>query len=449
MSPLRRRRRPAPPPPEAYDAEATVPVDRPPSQQVVYEEQVPLEAPPRRPRIWPWLLLLLLLVLGGLGALAYFATRDDDDGDASPRTTVAQAAVPDVVGQRADRGVARLLDAGFKADLRRTLSKRASGIVLRQDPAAGNRAQTGSTVVLTVSRGQDTNAVPAVVGLPVGEAFAKVEVAKLRPGAVRVFSPKPVGQVIAQEPGGGTELKREAIVKLRVSRGRQPVDVPDVVGTTAAEATSQLESAGLKADLFRVPADEPEGTVIAQKPLAGERAPRGSAVRVNVSEGRSGTTTTATTTATTTTATTTTTTSTAARATVPDVVGQKQVAAVRALRAAGLDADTKQVPSREPRGTVVAQFPAAGSSAKSGSAVRINVSKGPQQAGTKAVPDLVADDEQTARQRLEQAGFKVRVLRQDTADETEDGVVVDQDPLAGTRLNVGARVTIYVGVFTG
>jgi beta-lactam-binding protein with PASTA domain len=64
------------------------------------------------------------------------------------------------------------------------------------------------------------------------------------------------------------------------------------------------------------------------------------------------------------------------------------------------------------------------------------------------VPDVVGLDEATARQKLENAGFTVAVLDQDTSDPTEDGVVLDQNPPAGDRRKPGAEITIFVGVLT-
>jgi beta-lactam-binding protein with PASTA domain len=411
------------------------------TRQVVYEEAVPVEAPPRRPLIWPWLVLLLLLVVAGLAALFFF-TRDDGDAGSTATTPAAasRVEVPDVVGIRADRAAAQLVDAGLKVEFRRTLSKKPSGIVLQEEPAAATSVPRGSTVVLDISRGADTVSVPPVVGLALNQALQKLQDAGLKGEAKRVASDKPAGQVIAQEPGGSGELKRGATVVLTVSKGTQPVAVPDVVGQTEADAAVALEQAGLKAGVLRVPASEPAGTVVAQSPAAGKKAPKGSRVQINVSKGTSTTGATSTTTTTTTGATTP-----AGSAAVPDVVDLKQKAAKKVLENAGFKADPKLVPSREPKGTVVAQFPAAGKTAKRGASIRINVSKGD---GKVAVPDVVGEDEGAARQRLEKAGFTVTVLDQDTTDPAEDGTVLDETPAPGGRLKPGAEVTITVGRLT-
>ena len=430
MSLLRRRpRRPAP----ARDPEATQPIERPvATEQAVYEETVPVEGRP--PRVWPWLAALAILVLGGLVAL-YILSRDDDDGSSTTTTPTAVAPatvdVPNVVGERADRAAAQLIDVGLKVQIQRRLSKKPSGIVLEQDPAASTSAERGSTVGLVVSRGADTVAVPALNGLQLDEAVTKLQALGLKASTKRVDSDKPAGQVIAQEPGGGGELKKGEGVILTVSKGKAKVAVPDVVGQSRAEATAALGQAGFTVAVQQVPAADPEGTVVAQSPKAGDEAAKGAKVQINVSTGSSSTTTQTPATGT---------------ATVPDVVGLKRAAATNQLQAAGFKVDAREVPSGEPVGTVLAQFPAAGATAKRGGTIRINVSRGD---GKKVVPDVVGLDEAAAQTRLESAGFTVTVVDQETTEPAEDGVVVDQKPPAEGRLKPGAEVTIFVGRLAG
>ena len=401
-----------------------------PVREAVYEETVPVEAPP--PRIWPWLLLLLLAVAIGLGVL-YALTRSDANGNTEPTTTSAPVAtnvdVPRVVGEPADEAAAKLVDAGLKPEFQRQLSKKPSGIVLEQDPSAATPVERGTTVVLIISRARDTVAVPALTGVPLAQALEKLQAMKLKATVKRVVSDKPEGQVIAQTPGGGRELKPGTAVELTVSKGKAKVAVPDVVGQDHATATATLEQAGLQAAVLEVPSTQPKGAVVAQSPKAGEKAPKGSKVQINVSKGAAGGTTTAQ----------------SAKVTVPDVVALEQAAAEQKLRNAGFKVDVRTVPSTEPQGTVVAQFPAAGDAAKRGGTIRINVSRGD---GRKAVPDVVGLEEAPARQKLENAGFTVAVLDQDTSDPTEDGVVLDQNPPAGDRRKPGAEITIFVGVLT-
>ena len=78
------------------------------------------------------------------------------------------------------------------------------------------------------------------------------------------------------------------------------------------------------------------------------------------------------------------------------------------------------------------------------STVRITVSTGPE---SKPVPNVVGQDEDEARQTLEDDGFKVKTKQQETDDPTLENTVLDQNPSGGVRAEPGSTVTIYVGKF--
>jgi serine/threonine-protein kinase len=217
------------------------------------------------------------------------------------------------------------------------------------------------------------------------------------------------------------------------------------VGQPSADAQAALKQAGFAYTIVLVPSDQPRGTVVSQSPAGGTTAPQGSKVRLNVASGAGGTTT-GTGTATTATTGTSTTPATVA---VPRVVGLNQTAAQRRLQAAGLTSRVVYVASTQPAGRVVAQRPLPGTKVKSGSRVRLNVSIGPNPQASTPVPDVLGQDEATATTTLQNAGFQVIVIDQPTADQTEDGIVLDEQPSGGTRAPRGAVVTIYVGRFSG
>ncbi|MBA3347377.1 MAG: PASTA domain-containing protein, partial [Actinobacteria bacterium] len=93
---------------------------------------------------------------------------------------------------------------------------------------------------------------------------------------------------------------------------------------------------------------------------------------------------------------------------------------------------------------VVGQSPEANSQQGRGSTVTLQVSEGPV---TAAVPDVTSQSEEQARGALENEGFRVRVVREDTDDPTLDGIVTSQDPPGGTELEPGERITLFVGRF--
>lgn len=141
--------------------------------------------------------------------------------------------------------------------------------------------------------------VPQVVGLEEAAAVGKVRARRLDPNVSRVFSKKASGVVIAQEPDAGTKLKRGEVVALSVSKGPSAVAVPNLVSLTEADAVAQLTQVGLQADVVQVPSNQAAGKVVAQNPTAQTKVDPGSTVRLNVSRGRTQTTTVTTTTQTT------------------------------------------------------------------------------------------------------------------------------------------------------
>ena len=62
---------------------------------------------------------------------------------------------------------------------------------------------------------------------------------------------------------------------------------------------------------------------------------------------------------------------------------------------------------------------------------------------------MTSQDEASAQQTLEQSGFTVDVQEQDTIDPNQDGIVLDQDPVGGTKAKPGTTVTITVGRLHG
>jgi beta-lactam-binding protein with PASTA domain len=135
--------------------------------------------------------------------------------------------------------------------------------------------------------------------------------------------------------------------------------------------------------------------------------------------------------------------------TVPDVRGLNQRVARRTLRRAGLLAAVVYIKSSEPENTVIAQFPKPGAKAKRGARVRINISLGANPKPQATIPDVTGVDENSATSQLQRAGFASETFDQETTDPSEDGVVLFQDPDAGSRAPRGSQVTIYVGRYTG
>jgi serine/threonine-protein kinase len=126
------------------------------------------------------------------------------------------------------------------------------------------------------------------------------------------------------------------------------------------------------------------------------------------------------------------------------VRGSSFATASSQLQGLGFAVARKDVASDQPKDTVVDQSPAAGTSAAPGSTITLSVSKGPK---TSAVPDVTSQDQASAQEQLKASGFRVRIVTQNVADQSQDGIVLNQDPQGGTQAPAGTVVTIVVGKF--
>ncbi len=261
--------------------------------------------------------------------------------------------------------------------------------------------------------------VPYVKGLTEQLAVNKIHGAGLNPQIAREFSDSvEKGTVIDQSPDPGEKVQKHGNVDITVSKGKETVNVPSVIGQSRDAAVSTLINAGLSPHSFAVHSSKPIDTVVAQDPTAGKVVEKGSTVRINYSSGP-------------------------AAVTVPSVIGMTFDQASTTLRNQGFQVSRTDVDSDQAKGIVVDQSPSG--SATPGSTIQLSVSKGPKQS---TVPDVTSQDEASARTTLEQAGFTVTVTRQNVTDPGLDGIVLSQNPTGGTKAPQGSKVTIVVGQLT-
>ncbi len=131
------------------------------------------------------------------------------------------------------------------------------------------------------------------------------------------------------------------------------------------------------------------------------------------------------------------------RGQVPKVVGMTAEEAQRTLAAARFSSKVVKVNSAEPKGTVVAQSPGAGTNLVLGSLVEISVSTG--HPPKTVVPDVVGMTKADALAALRAAGLKPLVVMVDVTDVTQKGIVQTQTPAAGDKVPERTVVTIEVG----
>ncbi len=203
-----------------------------------------------------------------------------------PGSTVV---VPAVAGQPRDKALAALEQAGLGTTVQEGFSEDVDkGTVISLDPQAGAEVRKGSDVVVVVSKGPERYRVPEIVGSTQAEATARLQEANLARGKVtKKYDEKvPEGQVISTDPKVGASVKPGTKVALVVSRGREPIKVPDYTGKDATEAARALSDLGLDVDATTQENSDTvaKGDVISQDPTGGTLY-RGDPVTLVVSKG--------------------------------------------------------------------------------------------------------------------------------------------------------------------
>ncbi|MEX0816115.1 MAG: Stk1 family PASTA domain-containing Ser/Thr kinase, partial [Gaiellales bacterium] len=212
------------------------------------------EEPARKGRrAGPWLLVLLLLAAAALAGWYVFTQIEEQLGSAT-------AAVPLVERLQEGPAIAQIEAAGLEADVIRAPSTEGvpAGEVGDQDPEAGVRISEGDTVTLYVSTGPPKTVVPNVVGMTFDEAIQELADADLEWRRREVFSRAPDGEVVKQNPVPQEEVVVGTTVVLNVSKGRQMVEVPNVLDQSEESARAELREAGLQAEVVFAPSSEIE-----------------------------------------------------------------------------------------------------------------------------------------------------------------------------------------------
>ena len=198
-----------------------------------------------------------------------------------------QVSVPSVDGLGEQKAAATLTNAGLVVDrvVRQADDTVAKGRVLRTSPAAGATVDRGSNVTLVVSSGPKQVSVPDVVGLTKQEAQQTLGNQGFQFTSTEQGSDSAdPGTVLSQTPAAGAKAEPGSSIALVIARAIPTVDVPDLIGHGAQEASDTLTAAGLvPRTTFRDVTDPNEdGVVLDQKPASGTQVKQGAPVRIFV-----------------------------------------------------------------------------------------------------------------------------------------------------------------------
>lgn len=196
---------------------------------------------------------------------------------------------PSVVNQTREQAVAIAeandVTISFTEDYSETVP---AGLVISTTPSPGDRVVRQTQLAAVLSKGPERYPVPKLVGLSLADAKAALTGANLQAGTVTEAwdEQAAVGTVVSAGLNEGEQVKRETAVDLTVSKGREPLTIPNVVGTKLEDAEKTLTDAGFRVATAAEEFDSkvPKGSVISQEPTDGT-AHRGDTVRLVVSKG--------------------------------------------------------------------------------------------------------------------------------------------------------------------
>jgi serine/threonine-protein kinase len=258
--------------------------------------------------------------------------------------------VPQTLGLSQAAAVERLEAAGLEWEFGPPVRSVdfAEGEVASQSVEAGERARTGTQVVIRLSSGLPLREVPVLRDKTRRQVVTILGNADLELGEVTegYHEQIPVGRVISQSPEAGTTLQHGSPVDVVLSLGPQPIEVPKVTGLTEEQASAVLLSAGLGVAVQEEYSDSvPRGQVVRQQPGPRTGVERESTVTIWVSLGPQ-------------------------EFDMPSVIGEPTDGARARLEGLGLRVEVITLPGQG-GGRVVFQDPAAGSTVRRGDAVTI------------------------------------------------------------------------------
>ena len=287
------------------------------------------------------------------------------------------------------------------------------GGVVDQLPLPDTEVKPGTAVNVWLSAGVPLVPIPDLRGRDRGTATEILSSQQLRLGEVseRAADATP-GTVVDQQPRPGTMARRETAVRVWMASS---IEVPSVIGRREADATAILTNQRLRVGAIQTrESSEPAGTVIEQHPQPRRPARLNAPVDLVLAI--------------------------PATVAVPDLRGRNRQAALAALTDAELLlGETTAREAEGPAGVVTGQSPRAGERVEVGTAVQVWVAV-PIRV---QVPDLRGSTRDASSNVLRARRLVLGSIESRISSGVP-GRIVDQQPGAGTRVEAGTAVTIWI-----
>ncbi|MEZ5935103.1 MAG: PASTA domain-containing protein [Alphaproteobacteria bacterium] len=325
-------------------------------------------------------------------------------------TVASEVRIPDLRTLSREQAIEKLKESSLTLGrVTEESSSQPNGTIIKQWPLPGVPAAADDAVDITVAKGQT---VPDLRSLTLNDARARLRDAGLRPGRVESrVSDQRRGTIIEQRPAANQVVSPG--IAIDVVLAATPI-VPELAGRTVEQAkrliaTQLLEVGSITSKV----SNEPQGTIIEQRPRANAEASPGSAVDLVLAEGLE----------------------------VPGLVGLslQEAGAELAKKLMRLGKVERQTTAGGD-GRIIDQSPAPGAAASLGISVDVTVSEPP------TVPDLRGLDPEAVASRLAEKNLVLANVDFQLSASQPDQTVLSQDPAAGSPAADGGRISVVLAV---
>ncbi|MGL4847948.1 MAG: Stk1 family PASTA domain-containing Ser/Thr kinase [Clostridium sp.] len=297
----------------------------------------------------------VIIIVVGAGSMFMFL-------NSKPKQKVENVKISNVIGMTESEAQTTLENQGLVAQFKEVEDPAKAGTVLSCNPSVGAEVQKGSTVQVTISKGEAGIEIPDLNGLSQQEAQSQLK--SLGFTTILISQENndnvPKGDVIAVTPQIGSKAQKTTPITLTISIGPKIVkqNVPNVVGMSQGQAEEALSNVNLKVNVVTKNTEDQsqDGKVLSVNPGAGSSVNEGTTVTITVAKYTPPTT-----------------------VTIPNVVGNAGSSAASALENLGLTVNEQEASSETvAKGNVISVTPGVGATVNKGSSVTIVVSTGPK-----------------------------------------------------------------------
>lgn len=164
-----------------------------------------------------------------------------------------------------------------------------AGTIVKQEPNSG-KIKKGGVISVYISGSVSKTQVPDVYGYESSSAIKILRGKGFETTIVKEYSNKDIGTVIRTSPARNEDAESGSLITVYVATNEEvePVDVPNLIGLTIAQAKEKLEEVGLVLDTAGTeyrPSAEQAGKIIGHQHI-GEQVTPGTSIAVFVSTGK-------------------------------------------------------------------------------------------------------------------------------------------------------------------